>query len=176
MSLGRPAAVVLAAATVLAPLPARGQATDAAADLQRIRRQLEASSPLRDTAEATEQPTFRISISEESVDIRRFWGQPDAVSPWVRPSGGLWHHEYVDMVTPDAFKGYGAIFTNGQKAGLATQGMLSALAFKYLPGAIATFVRETRERAAKREVQAALEEFYVTHPGTRPASSDARRP
>jgi hypothetical protein len=161
---------------LLASRPAHAQVPETAADLERIRQRLDASSPLRDTVDTSAQPTFRISISEEAVDIRRFWGEPDAVSSRVRPSGGPWHHEFKDMVTPDAFKGYGAIFTNSEKASIAGQQLASALVFKYLPGAIAAAVRTTRERAAKQEVQAALEEFYVTHPGTRPATADARLP
>ena len=114
-------------------------------------------------------------LALRAVHTRTHGEYVDAVT-WVRPSGGLWHHEFVNMVTPDEFKGYGAIFTNGEKAGLAVQGMLSALAFKYLPGAIAAAVKQTRERAAKREVAEALEEFYVTHPGTRPAPEAERLP
>jgi hypothetical protein len=164
---------VLAGAVLLAPAAARAQAGDA--DVQRIRQRLDVPSPLRDSVESA-RPTFRISVTEARIDIQPFWGELDAVSPWVRPSGGAWHHEFTNMATPDAFKGYGGIFTNGEKAGLAVQGMLSALAFEYLPGAIAEAVRQTRERAAKREVQAALEDFYVTHPGTRPAPTAERLP
>jgi hypothetical protein len=167
------AVAVLGGALLLAPLASRAQTTDAAS-LERIRQRLDLPSPLRDTVGTV--PTFRTSVTEARIDIRQFWGQPDAVSPWVRPSGGPWHYEFVNMVTPDEFKGYGGIFTNGEKAGLAAQGMLSALVFKYLPGAIAGAIKETRERAAKREVQAALEEFYVTHPGTRPAPPAERLP
>jgi hypothetical protein len=167
-------AVAVLAGTLLAPVALRAQAQDTA-DLERIRRRLDLPSPLRETVE-TARPTFRTSITEERIDIRQFWGEPDAVSPWVRPSGGLWQHEFVNMVTPDEFKGYGGIFTNGQKAGLATQGLLSALVFQYLPRAIADAVRQARERAAKQEVRLALEEFYLTHPGTRPAPAAERVP
>ena len=168
------AVAVLAGATLSAAVAARAQAPDAA-DLERIRRRLDTPSPLQDTV-GTARPTFRTSVTEERIDLRPFWGEPDAVSPNVRPSGGPWHYEFVNMVTPDEFKGYGAIFSNGEKAGLATQGLLSALAFKYLPGAIAGAIRQARERAAAREVQLALEEFYLTHPGTRPAPAPERVP
>jgi hypothetical protein len=75
------------------------------------------------------------------------------------------------MVTPDEFKGYGSIFTNREKAALATQAMGSALLLKYLPGAIAGAITKARQRAARREVQFALEELYLTHPGTRPRTA-----
>lgn len=169
------AVAVLAGATVLAPASARAQTPDAAADLERIRQRLDTPSPLRDTVEAT-RPTFRTSVTEAPTDIRQFWGEPDAVSARVRPSGGPWHHEFVNMVTPDEFKGYGGILTNGEKAGLATQGLLSALVFQYLPGAIAGAIKQARERAAKREVQLALEEFYDLHPEARPAAAGVTPP
>jgi hypothetical protein len=173
MRLGDLSAAVFAGAALLAPLAAGAQTPEATVDLERIRQELDAPSPLRDTV-ATTPATFRTSVTEDRIDIGRFWGEPDARSPWVRPSGGPWHHEFVNMVTPDEFKGYGAIFTNGQKAGLATQGMMSGLAFRYVPAAIAKAVSRTRTRAATREVELALEEFYATHPGTRPPAADAQ--
>ena len=154
---------------------AAAQAPVDPADLERITRSLETPTPLRD-AVVEAPPTFRVSVSQEGVDMRRFWGEPDAVAGWVHPSGGPWHHEFVNMVTPDAFKGYGAIFTNGEKAALASQAMMSALMFQYLPNAIAKAVTATRERAARTEVRLALEEFYAVHPEARPAAAAATPP
>ena len=71
------------------------------------------------------------------------------------------------MVTPDEFKGYGAIFTNSEKAVLARQQMLTALAWKYLPVAIAKARKALTERAAKAEVQRELAAFYTLHPEAR---------
>jgi hypothetical protein len=170
------AAIVLAGAALLAPVPARAQTPVPVTNVDHVRQQLDTPSPLRDTVEMTPPPTFRVSVSEDRVDISRFWGAPDAVSPMVRPSGGPWHHEYVNMVTPDEFKGYGAIFTNGEKAALASQAMMSALMFQYLPNAIAKAVTATRERAARTEVRLALEEFYAVHPEARPAAAAATPP
>jgi hypothetical protein len=137
------------------------------AELERIKRSLETPTPLRD-AVVEAPPTFRVSVSQEGVDIRRFWGEPDAVAGWVHPSGGPWHHEFVNMVTPDEFKGYGAIFTNSEKALIARQQMVSALVFKYLPVAIARTKKALTERAAKAEVQRDLAAFYALHPEGRP--------
>jgi len=169
MRLGDLTAAVFAGATLIAPVPARAQAPDTNPDLDHIRLLLDTPSPLRSAVETTP-PTFRASVTEDRVDIGQFWGERDAVSPLVRPSGGPWHHEFVNMVTPDEFKGYGGIFTNGEKAALATQAMGSALLFEYLPRAISGAVTETRQRAARREVRSALEEFYQTHPWTRPST------
>ena len=150
--------------------PAAGRAAAQApvdpADLERITRSLETPTPLRD-AVVEAPPTFRVSVSQEGVDMRRFWGEPDAVAGWVHPSGGPWHHEFVNMVTPDEFKGYGAIFTNSEKAVIARQQVLTALAWQYLPVAITKTKKALAERAAKAEVQRELEAFYTLHPEAR---------
>ena len=161
------AAIVLAGAALLAPVPARAQTPVPVTNVDHVRQQLDTPSPLRDTVEMTPPPTFRVSVSEDRVDISRFWGAPDAVSPMVRPSGGPWHHEYVNMVTPDEFKGYGAIFTNSEKAVIARQQVLTALAWQYLPVAITKTKKALAERAAKAEVQRELEAFYTLHPEAR---------
>ncbi len=145
---------------------AAAQAPADPADLERITRSLETPTPLRD-AVVEAPPTFRVSVSQEGVDIRRFWGEPDAVAGWVHPSGGPWHHEFVNMVTPDEFKGYGAIFTNSEKAAIARQQMMTALAWQYLPVAIAKTKKALAERAAKAEVQRELAAFYTLHPEAR---------
>jgi hypothetical protein len=145
---------------------AAAQAPADPADLERITRRLETPTPLRD-AVVEAPPTFRVSVSQEGVDIRRFWGEPDAVAGSVHPSGGPWHHEFVNMVTPDAFKGYGAIFTNNEKAALASQQMMTALAWQYLPVAIAKTKKALTERAAKADVQRELAAFYTLHPEAR---------
>ena len=55
---------------------------------------------MRDTAE--QMPHADVPRERHrGLDIRRFWGEPDAVAACVRPSGGPWHHEFVNMVTPD---------------------------------------------------------------------------
>ena len=91
------ALIVLAGASLLAAVPVRAQTPVPATNVDHVRRQLDTPSPLRDTVEMAAPPTFRTSVSEDRIDIGRFWGEPDAVSPLVHPSGGPWHHEYVNM-------------------------------------------------------------------------------
>ena len=168
------AAIVLAGAALLAPVPARAQTPVPVTNVDHVRQQLDTPSPLRDTVEMTPPPTFRVSVSEDRVDISRFWGAPDAVSPMVRPSGGPWHHEYVNMVTPDEFKGYGAIFTNGEKMQLAATSLAFAGAMQLLTAGIGKAKEALDDRAKRKariEVQSALEEFYQLHPEVRPAST-----
>jgi hypothetical protein len=147
--------------------------TSTPADVARIRRRLEADTPLLDAA--LTRPTFRASVTEraERVDIWKFWGEPDEVAAFVRPSGGTWHHEFQDMVTPDEFKGYGGILGNGEKLQLAATSLAFAGAMKLLGIGVqqAKDALQNRSvRKAKEEVARELEAFYQLHPEARPAA------
>jgi len=76
-------------------------------------------------------------------------------------------------VTPDEFKGYGGILSNGEKLQLAA----TSLAFAGVLKLIGIGVQQAKEglqnrsvRKAKEEVQAELEAFYALHPEARPAA------
>jgi len=141
-------------------------------DLARIKRGLASPTTVRDAAKAPS-TTFRTSVTEH-VDIWKFWGEdPAAVAASVRPNGGTWHHEFQNMVTPDEFKGYGGILSNGEKLQLAA----TSLAFAGVLKLIGIGVQQAKEglqnrsvRKAKEEVQAELEAFYALHPEARPAA------
>jgi hypothetical protein len=101
------------------------------------------------------------------------------VAGYVRPRGGSWHHEFQDMVTPDAYKGYGGILGNGEKLQLAATSLAFAGAMKLLgigmqqaKGA----VHQRNVRKAKEEVQRELEAFYQLHPEARPAAPPTTPP
>jgi hypothetical protein len=161
------------------PVPSAGQGSAendqsgsaaSPADIRRIKRRLTTGTPLLDSA--LTRPTFRTSVTER-VDIWRFWGEPDEVAAYVRPRGGSWHHEFQDMVTPDAYKGYGGILGNGEKLQLAATSLAFAGAMKLL----GIGVQQAKEalhnrtvRKAREEVQRELEAFYLLHPEARPAA------
>ncbi|HEY8548702.1 MAG TPA: hypothetical protein VIL35_01995 [Vicinamibacterales bacterium] len=158
------------------PQPETAPPPQPVADLGRIRRRLESPSPIRDsTAVSASEATFRVSVDERAFDLRRLFGEPEtAVAPYVRPPvGGWWHHEFLQMVTPDEFRGFGGILTNGERAQL----FLSQLAFA---GVLDLFHRgiarartaaDERERQrAREEVRQALEEFYRYYPEARPSA------
>ena len=166
------------------PDPVRGQSAPApvpgadasltlvdAAALERIKRRLEPLAPLRDAA-IDAPPTFRVSVSQEGIDITKFWGEPDAVGANVHAPGGPWHHEYVNMVTPDEFRGWGytAIVDNATMAKVAASSMASMLAIQYVPRVIKSGLRRSSRRLAKEEVQRELAEFYAMHPEARPVT------
>ena len=164
-----PAAVAPPApATPPAPSPAAGSPP-----LDRIKRALGTGTPLRDAAEqAPTTAMFRTSVTER-VDIWKFWGDPEAVAAYVRPSGGTWHNDFLNMVTPDEFRGYGGILNNGEKAQLAATSLAFAGAMKLLGMGVQQVRQAAHDRTtrkAKEEVQRELEAFYALHPEARPTT------
>lgn len=147
---------------------ATAQAEPDPAEVARVRRGLEAKTPLKDAALNSPVPDFRVSVSEK-VDIWKFWGDDrTAVSAMVRPNGGTWHQEFQNMVTPDEFKGYGGMLTNGEKLQLAA----TSLAFAGAMQLVGAGVRQAKEaladrarRKAKEEVERELAAFCAEHPG-----------
>jgi len=163
---GAQGAVAPTAGTTAAQMP-----VDPAA-LERIKRNVETPTPLRDTV-VEAPPTFRVSVSQEGVDIRTFWGEPDAVGAGVHAPGGPWHHEFQNMVVPDEFRGWGYtnVLNNGEMANVAANSMALMLAMKYVPAAIRAVRTRHNRRMAKEEVRRELATFYALHPETRPRTS-----
>jgi hypothetical protein len=171
-SVARPASVP-SGASVGPGSPDQPTSSPTPADIDRIKRRLGAETPLRDAA--LTRPTFRTSVTERAdrFDIWKFWGEPDEVAAYVRPKGGSWHHEFQDMVTPDAYKGYGGILGNGEKLQLAATSLAFAGAMKLLGIGVQQAkgaMHNRTVRKAKEEVQRELEAFYQLHPEARPAA------
>lgn len=146
--------------------------------LERVRRALDAPSIIRDAIGAVpdDDPTFRVAVTERPFNIWAFWGEPDtAVSPAVRWVGGGWHQEFKNMVTPDAFKGFGGTLGNGERLQLvATQVAFAAAVSLARAGLVkAREAAQERERErAREEVRAALEAFFREHPEARPSAPE----
>lgn len=147
-------------------------ADDSSPALARIKRRLKTETPLRDAAEQMpEAPTFRTSVTEH-VDIWKFWGEPDEVAAFVRPTGGTWHNEFTAMVTPDEFRN-AAGFGSAEQLQLAATSLAFAGAMKLLGIGVQQMKQAAQNRAtrkAKEEVQRELEAFYALHPEARPAT------
>ena len=116
-----------------------------------------------------EAPTFRTSVTQH-VDIWKFWGEPEDVAAFVRPSGGTWHNEFQAMVTPDEFRN-GAGFGSAEQLQLAATSLAFAGAMKLLGIGVQQMKQAAHNRAvrkAKEEVQRELEAFYALHPEAGP--------
>jgi hypothetical protein len=77
------------------------------------------------------------------------------------------------MVTPDEFKGYGGILTNGEKVQLAATSLAFASAMKLVGIGVQQAkdaLHDRTVRKAKEEVQQELEAFYQLHPEARPGA------
>jgi hypothetical protein len=160
---GAQGAVAPAAGATAVQVPADPSA------LARIKRSLEAPTPLRDTV-VDAPPTFRVSVSQKGIVI---WGEPDAVGAGVHAPGGPWHHEFQNMVVPDEFRGWGYtnVLNNGEMANVAANSMALMLAMKYVPAAIRAVRTRHNRRMAKEEARRELATFYALHPETRPRTS-----
>lgn len=151
--------------------PAEAPPLDAA-ELARVKRKLATQTPLFDAVLNAPTPTFRVSVSEK-IDIWKYWGDPAEVSASVRPSGGTWHQEFQNMVTPDEFKGYGGVLGNGEKLQLAA----TSLAFAGAMQLLGAGVRQAKEalanrskRQAQEEVERELAAFCAANPAACPAA------
>lgn len=101
-------ALLLGAQTQAQPQPAPAQAAEPApaVSLERIRRGLE-GPPATVTVPSSDpnlHPIFRLEIRERPLPYEHLW-QGDYASAHVRPFRGLTHHEFVEQVTPDIFRG-----------------------------------------------------------------------
>jgi hypothetical protein len=84
---------------------AQAAAPAPAVSLERIRQALE-SPPATVTVESTNPnlpPIFRLEIRDRALAYEHLWEQ-NWVPSYVRPSRGLYHHEFLEQVTPDLFR------------------------------------------------------------------------
>jgi hypothetical protein len=74
-------------------------------DLQPIRRALEESAPASSSIPSARRdgPIFRMRI--EAFDLEPAWKERSIVPAYVRPWFGSYHHEHMEMVTPEQFRG-----------------------------------------------------------------------
>jgi hypothetical protein len=86
--------------------PAQAPEPAPAVSLERLRRGLE-SPPATVTVPSSDPnlpPTFRLEVRERPLPYEHLW-QGDWASAHVRPFRGLTHHEFLEQVTPDIFRG-----------------------------------------------------------------------
>ena len=167
-----PAAPASAGADTQPATPPQPAADETSRALARIKRRLGTDTPLRDAAgQVPEAPTFRTSVTEH-VDIWKFWGEPDEVAAFVRPTGGTWHNEFQAMVTPDEFRNAAGL-GSGEQLQLAATSLAFAGAMKLLGMGVQQVKQAAHNRTvrkAKEEVQRELEAFYALHPEARPVT------
>lgn len=116
--------------------------------IQRIHRQLEQMPPAEPQPERLR---IRVTIEAHPLRLRVPWDPANdtAVPNYVRSALPLYHHEFLQAVTPEAFRG----------------GTLFPIAINVLPGvqrgvrAIRDAIREFEEARVRKEVQEELRRF-----------------
>jgi hypothetical protein len=116
--------------------------------IDRIRKGLETSEVTIHHADPNLPPLFRVEVKDGLLPFEHLW-QEDSLTPgYVRPSRGLVHHEFLEQVTPDLFRG---------TALHPCCDVLPALGF--VRDKLRQAGRKYSEHRARREVRKALDEF-----------------
>lgn len=126
-----------------------------AATLERIREGLSAPPAVEVPEEVRmlvpekqKRPTFRVAV--EGRTPPPLWEDDPVVPSYVRTQRPAYHHEYLAMVTPEAFR-----------AGTLYPGMNVLPAIEEYFGSIADELRQRREAEIRRKIRKELEWFDV---------------
>ena len=140
------------------PQPAAAADT---AQLERIRQAL-AEPPAIVLPSATQRDglVFRVTVRAPKPD-RPIWEEWSAVPSYIRPSYPLYHYDFLQQITPEAFRA-GTLYGG---AGLPVGPLL-----EYLGKRISIGHRKTREERAREEVLAALADLERERAGLNDAT------
>lgn len=142
-------------AQAVAP-PAQGTA-----DLERIRKAVE-EQPAIVVAGNFDKPVFRVTIQGWKFD-HAMWEEP----PAPRPSTSIYHYEFLEMVTPEAFR---ASTLYPGSIGVPIGAIIDALGKK-----IRAARHRRAEEQARTEVAAALQELFACRADPARAGCDSTR-
>ena len=93
---------------------------------------------------------FRVTIHGSKSD-RPIWQELSSVPSYIRPPMPIYHYEFMERVTPEAFRA----------ATLYPQGVPIVPLIELLAKGIRTADRKMREASARKEVRQALEELLA---------------
>ncbi len=131
------------------------QSVTAPSSLEQIRRNLERVSTL--SAPPTV-PIFRVNITEPWLILDPPWRDDGLVPPYVHPQKPIYHHEFLESVTPEVFRG-GTLFATGVPLMPAIDATRKA---------IARSVRSYRHDRAREQVRRDLERFLAENRAATP--------
>ncbi|HSL23137.1 MAG TPA: hypothetical protein VK886_16520 [Vicinamibacterales bacterium] len=143
--------VVTAVAIALqqAPVPEPPRPDPAAgSSLARIREGLR-HPPVLEIPDLTDQVRFRVTVEGlRPLLVSPAWDPAGVVPDYVRSARPLYHHEFLQMVTPEEFRA-GALYP-----GMSVSGIAQALV-----GGIREDIRRARQEAIRRQVKEELRRF-----------------
>ena len=73
--------------------------------LERIRRELERRGTTITSDDSRSRPLFRVEVIDQFPRFEFQWIDQSSTPGYVRPPRGLVHHEFLEQVTPDLFRG-----------------------------------------------------------------------
>ena len=118
-------------------------------DLQRIRKALDApAAPLWGSVQR-EGPVFRITV--EGFELDEAWKDRSGVPPYVRTWLRAYHHEHLEQVTPEEFRG----------ATLYPYGLPVDVIVGYVVKQFSEARRKSQQKRAREAVRAELERFLA---------------
>jgi hypothetical protein len=149
------------------PQPAQSPAEPAAAavnadelpvSIEAIQRALNHKPAIRI---AEQRSVFRVEVFGKKPTIEDILGKDYLKGPTPAAAGGaaMTHQEFLNMVTPEEFRGY-ASYTNKEGLQLAATSLATAIAMQAVQSAWRKYQsarREGEREAARREVEQALE-------------------
>ena len=145
---------IVAVAPAQAPSAGSSDQAPPAADLpvsiERIQRGLSRPTAIRLEGE---RPVFRVEVQGKKMTIEDLLG-PDYLKGPV-PRAGMTHQEFLDMVTPQAYRGY-APFTNGEGLTVAVTSFVQKWALQKAIHRFQTAAQGREREAAREELEQAL--------------------
>lgn len=124
--------------------------------LEHIQRALNRKPAIKITEQ---RPIFRVEVFGNKPTIEEVLGPNYLKGPTPAPAGGMTHQEFLNMVTPEEFRGY-APYTNKEGLQIAATSFATAIAMQAVQSAwrkLQAARKEQEREAARREVEQALE-------------------
>jgi hypothetical protein len=124
--------------------------------IEHIQRALNRPPAIRISEQRT---IFRVEVFGNKPTIEEILGRDYLKGPTPAPAGGMTHQEFLNLVTPEEFRGY-ASYTNKEGLQIAATSFATAIAMQAVQSAwkrLQAARKEQEREAARREVEQALE-------------------
>ena len=138
-----------------ASVPQRnGESIELPVSVEKIQKAI--SRPAAIQPQRSDRPVFRVEVFAKKPTVEDILG-PDYLKGPV-PYGGMTHQEFLNMVTPNEFKGY-SVFTNREGMMVAATSLAMQWALMKAIDKLKAANTERAKEAARREVLEAMNEL-----------------
>ena len=127
--------------------------------LERIRRQLQRPDATIPSDHSRSRPLFRVEVIDQVPRYEFQWMDRSLTPSYVRPARGLVHHEFLQQVTPELFRGTALhpccdvlplVRLAGRSVGRVKRSIDETRARKEVRDAVAEFLREKEKQEQPR--------------------------